>query len=197
MPKLVDHDLQREELAEAACRVIARDGLAGATVRLVAQEARCSTGPLAHYFRGKTDLLVHALRHTAAQAGSRMIEHRRRKRGLAALRGVLREALPLDAERRAEWRVWLAFWGGAAGDRALAREQAQRDAEWRALVADILKEARQAEEIRPDVDAMREASVLLALVDGIGIQAMFEPDQRSATWQETTIDRYLAGLARR
>jgi AcrR family transcriptional regulator len=196
MPKIVDHDSQRRELAEAAYRVIARGGLEGATVRLVAEEARCSTGPLAHYFGGKADLLVHALRHATAKTAARMIEHRQSARGVEGLRCVLREALPLDSERRAEWRVWLAFWGGAATDRALAREQSRRYADWRALVVALLREAEQDGEIQPGLDLTHEASVLLALIDGLGIQAMFERERRGASWQEAVIDRQIAMLVR-
>ena len=38
MPKIVDHDLQRETFAEAAMRLIARNGLEGVTMRAVATE---------------------------------------------------------------------------------------------------------------------------------------------------------------
>jgi ferredoxin--NADP+ reductase len=53
---------------------------------------------------------------------------------VAALRAVLREALPVDADSRLEWRIWLAFWGRAVHDAALAAEQRRRYTEWRGLV---------------------------------------------------------------
>ena len=44
MPKEVDHAARRRELADAACRVIARNGLAGTTLAHVAEESGWSIG---------------------------------------------------------------------------------------------------------------------------------------------------------
>ena len=50
MPKIVDHDLQKEKFADATRRLIARVGLEGITMRAVAAEAGLSYGSLFHYF---------------------------------------------------------------------------------------------------------------------------------------------------
>ena len=39
MPKIVDWDAQRDEILSATWRVIARDGITGATIRAIAREA--------------------------------------------------------------------------------------------------------------------------------------------------------------
>ena len=57
MPKVVDVEARREELAAAAARVIARSGIASASMREVAAEAGWTTGTLVHYFRNKRELL--------------------------------------------------------------------------------------------------------------------------------------------
>ena len=191
MPKIVDHDAQREEIAGAAARAIARAGLEGATMRAVAKEAGCSTGPLAHYFGDKSRILVHALRHTSRKTGDRMVRQLRRGRGIAALRSVLEEALPLDGTRKAEWRVWLSFWGRAATHPDLAAEQARRYEEWRVLVQGGLESARVEGELASGLDLEREAEAIVALVDGIGIQAMFEPSRFTPEHQLTIVDAYL------
>ena len=61
MPKLVDADQRRGELAEAAARVIARSGIDGASMREVAAEAGWTTGALVHYFANKQELLAFTL----------------------------------------------------------------------------------------------------------------------------------------
>ncbi len=53
MPKIVDHDLQRETFAKAAMRLSARNGLEGVTMRGVAAESGLSYGSLFHYFESK------------------------------------------------------------------------------------------------------------------------------------------------
>ncbi|MGB3635817.1 MAG: TetR family transcriptional regulator, partial [Rubrobacteraceae bacterium] len=60
MPKIVDHEERRRELAEAVWRVILRDGVEGVSVRNVAAEAGWSTGALRHYVGTKEDLLASA-----------------------------------------------------------------------------------------------------------------------------------------
>jgi AcrR family transcriptional regulator len=57
MPKIVDHDRQREVLLDACFRLFVEDGYADATMRKLAKAAGVSTGMLYHYFPDKQALL--------------------------------------------------------------------------------------------------------------------------------------------
>ena len=136
MPKLVDYDERRSELAEAAAHLIARSGIGAATMRDVAAEAGWTTGALTHYFADKRELLL-----CTFQAS---LEGRRAARAagdptdpLARLIASLEGALPSDDDRRRHWMVTIAFCAQAAGDPDLAA--AQRDAyrEFRAHLAGL------------------------------------------------------------
>src|ERR1700743_3241717 len=61
MPKEVDHDARRRELADAASRVIARNGLSATTLAQVAEESGWSIGSMRHYFPNKDELIASAL----------------------------------------------------------------------------------------------------------------------------------------
>src|SRR5258707_4189531 len=61
MPKEVDHPGRRRELADAAGRVIARNGLAGTTLADVAEESGWSIGSIRYYFPTKDELVASAL----------------------------------------------------------------------------------------------------------------------------------------
>lgn len=50
MPRRIDHDGRRRDVAEITCTLIASHGFEWATVRRVAQAARCSTKVVSHYF---------------------------------------------------------------------------------------------------------------------------------------------------
>ena len=195
MPKIVNHDLRREELAAATWRALARRGLEATTVRLVAEEAGTSTGVLAHYFRDKNDLLLFALRLASTRAAGRMMVHATERTGIDALRAVSLEGLPLDRERRLEWRVWLAFWGQAVVSATLAAEQRHRYDAWRRLIGRLLSDALGKRAVRVDVES--EADALIAFIDGTGIQATFEPRRMTPQRQTDAIDRYLERLLRR
>ncbi|NLZ97477.1 MAG: TetR family transcriptional regulator, partial [Micrococcus sp.] len=51
MPKIVDHEQRRRELAQAIWSIIALRGLSAVTLRSVAAEAGVSMGTVQHYFR--------------------------------------------------------------------------------------------------------------------------------------------------
>ncbi|MDX2168536.1 MAG: TetR family transcriptional regulator C-terminal domain-containing protein [Deltaproteobacteria bacterium] len=195
MPKIVHHDARRAAIAAAAWRTIARHGLDASSVRAIARDAGCSTGVLAHYFPDKDALLLHALRLATARTGARMATRARAARGLAALRMVVREALPLDADSRVEWRIWLAFWGRAFADPALAAEQRRRYRVWRHLVRELLAAARRDGELPASLVPGAAADQLVAFIDGVGLQATLEPRRLTRAVQVRMVDAYLARLA--
>ena len=78
MPKEVDHSARRRELADAACRVIARNGLGGTTLADVAEESGWSIGSIRHYFPNKDELIASALWRVGNASMSGSGPHRRR-----------------------------------------------------------------------------------------------------------------------
>ena len=57
MPRVADKQERRDQLVDAAFRVIARDGLAGTSMRAVAKEAGCTIGLINHWFASRDDLI--------------------------------------------------------------------------------------------------------------------------------------------
>jgi AcrR family transcriptional regulator len=182
VPKVVDHAQRRRELVAATWAVVAAEGIEAATVRRIAEEAGCTTGRITHYFADKEEVLVAALRQVHRAAGKRMLAAIGPRSGLAALRAVLAEALPLDEERILEWRVWLAFWGSAATSTRLQAEQHERYREWRGLLNRVLATAQHDGQLAVgiDLDLDRLVDQIVALVDGFGLQGVlhaWEPEQ--------------------
>jgi TetR/AcrR family transcriptional regulator, transcriptional repressor of bet genes len=119
MPKIVDHEQRREEIALVACRVVAQYGFEQATIVRIAREAGYTTGMVAHYFDTKQDIVIAALRLIL-----RRIEERLTPGGAerpAELLAVLTEALPVDETRYTECAFWIAFWGQVPADKRLKR----------------------------------------------------------------------------
>ncbi|MCA3753094.1 MAG: TetR family transcriptional regulator C-terminal domain-containing protein [Phenylobacterium sp.] len=166
MPRLVDHDARKGELLDASLALVASEGIEAASLRRLARAADCTTGAITYYFEGRDALLVAMLRRAHQTTGARML--RAAGRGASPrdrLWAVLMEALPLDPERLAEWRVWLAFWGAAAGHPELIEENQARYAEWRVLLQSLVQDmAGDRAELSLRVDA------LMGLVDGFGVQ---------------------------
>jgi len=189
MPKVVDHEQRREELAAAVWRIAAHEGLDAVTVRRVADEAGWSTGALVHYFSNKEELLLFAFRTGADRVGRRMAATEARTADpLELARAMLAEGLPVDRARQEEVRVWFAFLGLALTRPVLARAQRVTYRSWRDRVADYLSAAQRDGAIRADVDPAAEAAALVALVDGIAVQASFEPRRFPAARQRALVD---------
>ena len=119
MPKIVDHEQRRDEIALVACQVVARYGFEQATIVRIAREAGYTTGMVAHYFDTKQDIIIAALRLIL-----RRIEERLTPAGApgqADLLALLSEALPLDETRYIECAFWIAFWAQVPADKRLKR----------------------------------------------------------------------------
>jgi AcrR family transcriptional regulator len=195
MPKVVDHDERRADLRAAVWQLASRDGLEAVTVRRVAKEAGWSTGAVVHYFSDKEELLLFAFRTVADRVGRRLAQAAERtSEPLELARAQLVEGLPLDRDRQTEVRVWFAFLGLALTRPALARAQRVTYRAWRDRVRDRLREAQIRGDVRVDVDCSAEAVALVALVDGLAIQATFEPRALSARRQTELVDRYVDAL---
>jgi TetR/AcrR family transcriptional repressor of bet genes len=119
MPKIVDHDQRRDEIALVACRVVADYGFDQATVVRIAREAGYTTGMVAHYFDTKQDIIIAALRLILRRIDERLTPAGGQARPDLLL--LLTEALPVDEQRYTECAFWIAFWGQVSADKRLKR----------------------------------------------------------------------------
>ncbi len=191
MPKVVDHELKRNDVAEAAWRVIEKHGLNATTIRAIAEELGCSTGAIVHYFESKDDLFIFSLRLATERLAQRIERCRQGVTGHETLRRVFAEYLPLDDERALEWHIWVAFLTRSVNNPRLTREQREWYAGFRNLLRDIIVEGQQSGAFRADIDPTEEADTLIALVDGIGMHAIREPQRFPPEYQTALMNRHL------
>jgi AcrR family transcriptional regulator len=173
VPKVVDHEQRRRELAEAVWRVIRSNGVDGASVRTVAQEAGWSAGALRHYFRTQSELLDFAIELAAERIRQRVAAFQLADDPRRAVEQLLSELLPLDDERRAENEVWLGFTTRALIDPQLRERYAEID--------DALRAAslRAVEMLGLPAGRERtlEAERLHAVLDGLALHAAMRPER--------------------
>lgn len=195
MPKEVDHPARRRELADAACRVIARNGLGATTLADVAEESGWSIGSIRHYFPNKDELIASALWRVGERVDDRI--RRRTADGMTVqdLRTASIELLPLDAGSHEDSVVYLAFLAQAAVVPALtgaAEGAAQRLQE---PLAARIAYAMAAGELPAGLDAEHEAARLRVLLDGLRLQLVTTPRHTPVKWALTVLDDHLAALA--
>jgi AcrR family transcriptional regulator len=114
VPKLGMGPIRREQICRAAAAVIAREGFAGSTMRMVAEEAGVSTGMINHYFANRQDLLTQALVFVSERTQDRYRQAIDEiPPGRERLVMLLDSALADEPEMRETWRVWINAYGEA------------------------------------------------------------------------------------
>lgn len=170
MPKLVDHDSRRDEIAQAAGRVLAVHGLEALTLRDIAREDGCSPGILTHYFRDRTEILTHASRHLGEATLQRQLDSLANAESLAS--AFVRE-LPLTQATRNEWKTRFQLWARSALDPELAEAESESLEQWRSAVIGLLVERG----VRPpSSEPEMVADHLLALSIGLCVCSFFDPE---------------------
>lgn len=195
MPRHVDANRRRHDVARAVWRVVVRHGLARASVRAVAAEAGLSVGALRHYFSEQRGLQVYAFeligeRHEERLAGVDMTAPVRDR-----IEAVLWALLPTTPEQVEEEQVRLEFLVQSRVDPALASIVAAD----RAQAVDLTRQAVVA--LRDDgraaagIDVEAATVELLALLDGLAQAAALSPAAMPAERLRQACRRWLDGLA--
>ncbi|MFF3376598.1 TetR/AcrR family transcriptional regulator [Streptomyces sp. NPDC002680] len=194
MPKIVDHDARRREIVEAVWALIARRGLDAVTMRELAAEAGYANGALSGYFRNKDEILQSAFQHAFDATNVRARRAIGEQRGLAALRLLCREIMPLDELRLLEARVVIAFWDRALHDARMAAVHEAVMTTWRAQMHGYLQEARLDGDVTTATPDDTVIDGLLAALMGFQINALFAP-AATPERQEAVLDELLGALA--
>ena len=194
MPKKVDHDARREELALAAWRVIAARGIDEVTIREIARESGYSSGVLAHYFENKDDLLANALRLSHTRIRKRYDEVEETEPA-EALQAILLDNLPLDEQRDLETRIEMSFWARALRNEALHEIQQNESETLRALLRELVGQAQRDGAIAPGHDREEVLELLGAMIDGLSLHALLYPKRLPPKRQAAVMKFALALLA--
>jgi TetR/AcrR family transcriptional repressor of bet genes len=161
--------IRREQICRAAATVIAREGFAGSTMRMVAEEAGVSTGMLNHYFANRQDLLTQALVSVSERAQGRMREAIEGiPPGRERLVALLDSALADGEEASEMWRVWINAYGEAVRLAELRHTIESRLNSWYELIDEALEGLVPAD----DDGAIPWSWRLDAILNGLAIQAL-------------------------
>jgi AcrR family transcriptional regulator len=200
VPKRVDHEERRRQIADALLRTAAARGLHATGMREVAAEAGVSLRLVQYYFGTKEELLLSGMQHLAARFAERAMT---RIRGIKETGGqasprdviaaILAEALPADDERRTFAVLNAAYFALSLTDPALAigplvkNSNAVID-----VVAAQLRAAQAAGDTSARLDPGVEALGLLAMSHGLGLSVL--GGQPSVEQAQAVIDYYLDRL---
>ena len=200
MPKRVDHEERRRQIADALLRTAATRGLHATGMREVAAEAGVSLRLVQYYFGTKEELLLFAMQHLAAQFGERGMARIRRLKETESpvsprdvIAAILTEALPADHERRTFTVLYTAYFALSLTDPALAIAPLVRNSN---VVIDVVAAQLRAAQgaggtpahLNPDLEAVS----LLAMSAGLGTSVL--AGQSSVERAQAVIDYHLDRL---
>jgi AcrR family transcriptional regulator len=171
VPKRVDHDERRREIAEALFRIAATQSLQAVTLRAVAAEAGISMFQVQYYFPAKEQMLQYAWRRItelgAERAGRDITEALQTGDERAVIRACLLAVLPADERSRMLCAVQIAYFavdvtrGGQDPDQQAMLPHLVR------LVAGQLEQAQQRGDVPAHVDTQLEADALATMTAGL------------------------------
>jgi AcrR family transcriptional regulator len=194
VPRNVETSVRRRDVAEAVWRVVRREGLEGASVRAVAAEAGLSMGSLRHFFPSQSELHVFAMQMVIDRIRARVEAlPAADPRGWAI--AVLEQMLPLDADRRAESEVWLAFSARALIDPALGALRDEGFDLLREVCHNLVRGIADAGAPAAHLDAEVEAARLHALVDGLLVHGVLRPGRADPGAVRRVLEQHLDALA--
>jgi AcrR family transcriptional regulator len=200
VPKRVNHEERRRQIADALLRTAATRGLHAAGMREVAAEAGVSLRLVQYYFGTKEELLLAAMQHLAARFGARAVARFREASGSGgpasprdAIAAILAEALPADDDRRTFYVVYTAYLALSLTDPALAIAPLVKNSD---TVIDVmaaqLRAAQAVGDTPAHLDPDLEAVSLMAMSAGLATSVLV--GQSAIQQAQAVIDYHLYRL---
>ena len=194
MPKLGMGPIRREQICRAATTLLAREGFAGTTMRMVAEEAGVSTGMLNHYFENRLDLLSQAL----AYSSERILARYREAidgvpPGRERLEALLDAVLDGDPDGSETWRLWITAYGESVREPRVRKVMQERLVLWFDLLETAL------EDLVPDGEPLFSTAYRLdAILKGLAMQSLMVDDvaERYADVRDVVVAMALSAVER-
>src|SRR5918999_412297 len=186
-------DAARERVVAAALRAIAADGYQGSSLARIDADAGLSQAGLLHHFSSKEELLVAVLAERDRLDGARFRLAEEGFQGLATL-DRLAELVEHNTLVPGLVQAFTVLAGESVSDHHpahtwfQARYPRRRDNIARALRAGI-----DTGEVRADVDYDALAAQIIAMMDGLQLQWLLDPDQVDMA---ATFADYISGVRR-
>jgi len=168
-------DASRERVLQAALRAIASNGYRGSALAAIAADAGLTTAGLLHHFPSKEHLLVAVLAERDRLDGAQF--QLAGFQGLAAL-DRLAELVQHNAMVPGLVQAYTVLMGESVGEDHPAREWfRERYPRRRANIAQALRAGIESGEIRSEVDCDAVAAQIMAMMDGLQVQWVLNPDE--------------------
>ena len=173
---------RREEILAVTCEVLRERGFAQTRMSDVAHRLGVSPPLVVYHFGSKDALLAEAFAFASRNEIEDLDE-------LAASTDSPLERLDallvagVGPSTRASWALWIDSWGEALRSPVLRKTWRQLDDRWRAALEHVVHDG-MVTGVFQRGDAADLASVLAALIDGLGVQVALSSSRRAASLEQ-------------
>lgn len=179
MPRTMDREARKAQLAEAVWQVILDRGVSAVSIRSVAEQAGVAVGSLRYVFPTRTELIAFSAELTVQRATERILSTPASDDPREYALTIIENLLPLEPDSRAEMEVNLALFTeyAAVPEIATIRGHAHRQI---AMVASRVIEMLTGAASTPEaIDAARRVH---ALIDGLALHLLHQPPEEDCAW---------------
>jgi AcrR family transcriptional regulator len=188
---------RRKQILDAACTVIAKNGLQDLRLLQVAAVAGVSSGTIHYYFDTKKELINAAFEYNFKHSLERRKWLRDETREPLELLGEIVESyLPTRGVSLRAWRVWANLWAEGIRDPALRKINEELYDQWRELVRHTIAAAQRAGTAR-EGDPELLANMLIGMVDGLAMQVLLHAKAMSLDTMRETCRAFIDELIAR
>ncbi|HEY0573843.1 MAG TPA: TetR/AcrR family transcriptional regulator [Pseudonocardia sp.] len=188
---------RRKQILDAACTVIAKNGLQDLRLLEVAAVAGVSSGTIHYYFDTKKELITAAFEYNFKHSLERRKWLRDETREPLELLGEIVESyLPTRGVSLRAWRVWANLWAEGIRDPALRKINEELYDQWRELVRNTIAAAQRAGTAR-EGDPELLANMLIGMLDGLAMQVLLHAKAMSLDTMRETCRAFIDELIAR
>lgn len=182
---------RRRNLIDAAIRDIAANGYDAVTIATICEEAGFSRGLIGHYFSGKDDLLLEAVKTVASELGGaiRQAVASAGPAPAAKLHALITASFTPPGFTPDKVSVWVSLTGAARWSPALSTVYREIWRDYRAGVGRLLDRASKAAGIEIDIQAT--ALTFSQLVEGLWVGWAADPESVTPSVAEQCCHTYL------
>jgi AcrR family transcriptional regulator len=164
----------RDRILEAACDLIAAEGIDGLRIARVAMTARASTALVHRYFSTRDELLEQAVLHSFDVVAAEQFSGTEgpTPNATAGLAQAIDVCLPAPGRIERDFVLWVELWLRAARDSHLQPLAARLYERYHSWLREIVAVGVKSGEFTAPVDIDGFTDTLMGLLDGLGLRAL-------------------------
>ncbi len=182
-----------DRIRAAACRALAKRGLARARIADIAREAEVSSAVVHYYFRSKDEVLLSAMQWASEQLKKTLDWILTDSSDpLTQLRLILSVSAPVNDGLRDEYMLWLDFWSLVRIDAKYLPECEAMSASWKSIVIDVLQRGVEQGVFRPEVPVEDIAQMYVSLSESFAYRCVIGYEEMPVTRALELLAAFLA-----